>query len=265
MRSKEARFYKKWDRALFQVYCKPREAIFCSVRPELLSDNILRHLRRTGTERLFEELEDDRLLAMVGGMLVESAFDDLLSAIMPGFSELSKRRDITHSIKIDFTRAFRLVPPSLLDRVDLVRRVRNAFAHQLKIDKFKSLPNKTLLPFRRFEGGINPQRLPRSRFGKDRIIFQEIVGITCQQLYLFRLHTQILNRQVRSKKFLVSLERDFKKRTKATFDSANHTQKLVKASKTPDGRTDWQKVLKKMFESYEKHLVAQKRWNPPAK
>jgi len=91
-------------------------------------------------ERVIGESEEERLLALVGNLSIEEALDYFLAAYIPRYKKyLSESRDFTFSMKIDIGRSLCLIPKHLLDAADLVRKIRNEFAHNLQMKSFDSL------------------------------------------------------------------------------------------------------------------------------
>jgi hypothetical protein len=207
----------KPEHLLLRVCAKPREAVFSTVNPKLVSGNQMRRMRGTGLEDLLKEVKDDRLLSLVGGLIVEESVDHFLKTFVPGFKALSNRRDVTHSIKIDFARAMGYAPPMLFGQVDLVRKIRNEFAHHLKITNFQKLGRKLLVKLRAFEPGIPMGRLPTRRLEKDRMIFISLTLHISMQLRIYSFHTKALNRFIRIKRFHRELETFLRNNTNDYF------------------------------------------------
>lgn len=90
-------------------------------------------------ERLVREAKEERLLALIGAMSMEEALDFFLRAYIPDYSRLEENRDFSLSMKIDLAYSLRLIPTHILNTADLVRGIRNRFAHDLSIDCFDSL------------------------------------------------------------------------------------------------------------------------------
>src|SRR4051794_10765327 len=68
-----------------------------------------------------EKTEDERALVIVGALLLERAIDELLSAYIPGYEELSVDRDFSFSMKIKIAKAVNICPLELLKGADVVR------------------------------------------------------------------------------------------------------------------------------------------------
>jgi hypothetical protein len=98
-------------------------------RPNQLP-TMLQHIRSTG---------DERSLVIVSAVVTEAYLDSLLKEIMPGYLSLAKHRDVTFSLKLGMLKAMRLIPSHVVDTADLIRRIRNEFAHNLDCSALNSL------------------------------------------------------------------------------------------------------------------------------
>jgi hypothetical protein len=125
--------------------CPKNEAVFYdrllySSPTNKLSKDILdqmaiyfEHLDKTG----------DRLLVLTAELLLENAIDRYLSALMPSYKKnLSENKEFAFSLKIAVTRSLRLSPPKFFGSIDLIRKIRNQFVHNLEITKLDMLNSK---------------------------------------------------------------------------------------------------------------------------
>jgi hypothetical protein len=86
------------------------------------------------------KLNDDRLIVLTAELLLENTIDRYLSAIMPSYKNtLGDNRDFTFSLKIAVAKGLKLSPSKFFKSVDLVRKVRNEFVHNLNIKSFDKL------------------------------------------------------------------------------------------------------------------------------
>jgi len=92
----------------------------------------------------YKEVQDERLLALVGALCIEASLDNLLSRFAPQYDVLLDNVDVTFSVKIGIARALRLIPSKILNSCDLVRGIRNDFAHNLGVSQFRELERKRL-------------------------------------------------------------------------------------------------------------------------
>jgi hypothetical protein len=83
--------------------------------------------------------KEERLLALVGALLMEEALDLLLGAYIPDYSRLKDPRVFTPFLKIELAHSLRIIPKHIIDAIALVNKVRNKFAHELKLESFDRL------------------------------------------------------------------------------------------------------------------------------
>jgi hypothetical protein len=90
------------------------------------------------------KLKDDRLLVLISDLLLENTIDNYLSAIMPTYKEniSDNKRDFTFYSKICIAKALKLSPQKFFDGADVVRKIRNEFAHNIETATFEALKPK---------------------------------------------------------------------------------------------------------------------------
>ncbi len=97
------------------------------------------HEARTELPEFFARLRgttDHRSLVILSALVLENTLDVILGCLMPDFKII---QDTTLSSKIGILAALRLIPVHLTDCADLVRSVRNDFAHQLELETLAHL------------------------------------------------------------------------------------------------------------------------------
>lgn len=82
---------------------------------------------------------DDRSFVIVSVVVLERYLDVLLEGLLPGYNDLVEKREFTLSLKLGLLNALRLIPPHIVQIADLLRRVRNEFAHNVDCDKLENL------------------------------------------------------------------------------------------------------------------------------
>ena len=88
-------------------------------------------------------LEDDRSFVILMSIIVEFHLDKLLSIVIPDYdTKLKNNKDLTFSLKLELLNSMRLIPKQIFLFADCIRKIRNEFAHNLKIDNILEL--KTL-------------------------------------------------------------------------------------------------------------------------
>lgn len=140
-------------------------------------------------------LKDERLLLITGALIVENTIDNFLSDFMPGYNSLKENRDFTFSMKIGLAKALALCPASLFNYCNLIRQIRNEFAHNLQIKKIVDLPNKHKQTLLQYLKELYPTYDESSSFHKQ--IF-DLVNETIFGLEMYRTSVQRLNKLIRS-------------------------------------------------------------------
>lgn len=135
-----------------------------------------------------EPLKDDRLLAIVGELLVESALDELLSAIMPKMTEGMLAASVQQ--KINILRSLQLIPDKLLVIAKAIADIRNEFAHGLKIDSFSKCKTKKWKPLAGFLRGLAPEDPPPD---SDADLFKSLVLYTSLGIHTYMYELSVLN------------------------------------------------------------------------
>jgi hypothetical protein len=83
--------------------------------------------------------KEERLLALVGALLVEEALDLLIGAYIPDYSRLKVSGKFTLFLKTELARSLRIIPQHIIESVALINTVRNKFAHELTLESFDRL------------------------------------------------------------------------------------------------------------------------------
>ncbi|MGA2904015.1 MAG: hypothetical protein ABSD98_09295 [Candidatus Korobacteraceae bacterium] len=87
-----------------------------------------------GLLQRIEKTGDDRSFVLLSAVVVERYVVELMNSLSPGFARLAENRDFTFSLKLEILKALRLIPPHILQAADLVRKIRNDFAHDFNTD-----------------------------------------------------------------------------------------------------------------------------------
>ena len=91
-----------------------------------------------------KNVDDDRILSLLTALLVENRVEHILSELLPNFKALLENTDFTFSMKLRLLEAFNIIPIQLIRSADIIRKIRNAFAHEITIRKFEDLDKKLL-------------------------------------------------------------------------------------------------------------------------
>jgi hypothetical protein len=144
-------------------------------------------------------LADDRLLALLGALVLENAVDRLAGGILPGYEDIRNNSDFSFSMRTAIARSLRLAPQRLFTSVDAVRAVRNDFAHNLDLKLFSDLKPGRMVAIKDRLREFGPH------FLKDRTdyqIFQQLVSLCAMALMIYTKHVEVLSKAVRDPAFL---------------------------------------------------------------
>jgi hypothetical protein len=193
------------DRETFAVddSCIKSEAVFHEQNPELIGglsafnqivgeiQDYIKHIA---------ELKDDRLYALVADLLAENAIDGYLSELMPRYKqELAEKKEFTFSLKIAVAKELRLSPPKFFKGADVLRRVRNEFAHNLEIKTFEALKPELIDEIGGVLKGYFPKKQPTYTSIRDK--FSSLMFHTVVALIFYRKHLRSLNSYLRDDVF----------------------------------------------------------------
>jgi hypothetical protein len=81
---------------------------------------------------------------------------------------LAEKRDFTFSLKVEVLRSLKLIPAHILHAADLIRKVRNEFAHDFKVETFADCNKSHVQVLHQLAaetfGDKDPPRSPRDAF-----------------------------------------------------------------------------------------------------
>lgn len=143
---------------------------------------------------------DARSKALLAALVSEGTINAVLREVMPRYeSVLEKDNNCTHSIKIKMLAALNLIPHHLTRAADMVREVRNEFAHNLAIDSLADLPEKITRKLFHYytERHIDP---PEKRNDLDYVFDIVAYGATAG-IAAYRVALRDLNEAIRDPAF----------------------------------------------------------------
>jgi len=150
------------------------------------------------------DLHDDRLLVLVGALLVENAINDFLMAIIPNYKPFDKRREFTFSMRIELARALQLCSSHIFNAADIIRDIRNDFVHDLSCDAFSKLPKGRLESMRYHYSNIDPSFDAKQT--TDEMTFRKLLCLTYFALLIYSKHVIRLNEFLHSAKLIAALK-----------------------------------------------------------
>lgn len=157
---------------------------------------------------------DHRSRIVLAGMIVESYFDRLLKCFFLDYKHLSDRSDFTFSFKISLLKSMRMIPNNIITMCDLIRKVRNVFAHNFEIDSIEQIDSKLIK---------NIEQLYREVVKKDGDIsliqkFHGIYSIGYSELRTYEKNLKLLRETIDHPDFEKELNRINDTRRSAFFN-----------------------------------------------
>ena len=137
----------------------------------------------------YKDIEDERLLALVGALCTELALDRFIISYCPGFSHCISKRDFTFSVKTNIARSFKIIPARIFTGCDLVRGIRNEFAHNLDVKCLSDVSDKLLRKISPQLGEFQKYDWASEARSKQ---FTTLVGFVTCALGVYRGHVQIV-------------------------------------------------------------------------
>jgi hypothetical protein len=183
---------------------KPGESAF--TKPFLTLGDVEQANKHPEFYRRLNASGDDRSYVLLAAMIVESLCDNMLRALIPGFSKLRDNRDFGFSAKIELVQALRLIPSVIPRCADCVRSVRNEFAHNLFIEKLADVKPRF---HRQAEGLYNEvyQAYKKTHAGRSpRQILHGLVHAAIYGLHSYTINVNVLRRAIDNPRFTGQLE-----------------------------------------------------------
>lgn len=156
------------------------------------------------------KVTDDRSFVILATSVLEYQIERFLKVFIPKYEILIN--DYTNlSTKINIIKAFNLIPPQFGEMCDIIKNIRNDFAHNLKIDNFddadksKKLP-KNLLKLKEkwfeFESDMCYWSLEKP----IRLMFKDIWRVSLEGLRVYESNVILFRKETENKKFINSLK-----------------------------------------------------------
>jgi hypothetical protein len=180
------------------ISCRKGEAVFYQEMPEIMGglegfNDAVVEIRKYIEQ--IANLKDDRLYALVADLLTENAVDAYLSELMPRYQkELADKKEFTFSLKIAVARGLKLCPAKFFNGADVLRRIRNEFAHELEKKAFEDLKPKLIREMDKVLRTYYPKKSPtfnsiREKFSS--LMINTIIEIRFQSRYVRSLNSYL--------------------------------------------------------------------------
>ena len=167
-----------------------------------------------GFFRRIEKSGDDRSYAILSAIIVEYHVERMLRLVMPRFDELAKKHEVPFSLKLDLLRCLSLIPDQILACGDVVRSVRNEFAHNLAIRSLNGMRQSTTDKLRSAYNAIpDIRKIAGKAEGKAvRNILGWVVQYAIIGVRIYESNVKLLVESIHSEAFLAQLEQTYKER-----------------------------------------------------
>ncbi len=143
----------------------------------------------------YRDVEDDRLLALIGALCVENSLDGLLQGFAPGFKRFVGDTDLTMSLKTKIAQSLRLLPVRILTACNLIRQIRNEFAHNLAYKQLGQLDNKFLRKLEPYVTAFNKEERDSTDY---RGLLSNLIGFVLLALRVYTGQTSLLRQYIES-------------------------------------------------------------------
>ena len=179
------------------------ETIFYHPIVSFISQEMSMSLQReiNKTIEYVQGLNDDRLLVLVGALVVENAVDKLIASVFPGYKSLHSQRDFTFSMRIEIVKALKIIPSKILNSAHFVRKLRNDFVHDLSLDSFDKLDTSSIQSMQDRLLEFNSEKIEESPRAFSRLVLWLTVA-----LHTYTEHTLQLNKFIRDDRFINYLQ-----------------------------------------------------------
>jgi hypothetical protein len=147
----------------------------------------------------YKDLTDDRLLTLVAALCIENSVDAVLQAFSPRFADCLGSSDFTFSLKIEVVRSMRMLPSRILTACDLIRVIRNEFAHHLEVKEFGQLDNEKCL--RKLGPYVAAFSIRKRDANDHRGLFTDLVGFVLLALNVYTRQIARLREYLESEGF----------------------------------------------------------------
>lgn len=168
---------------------------------------------------IFENIrdyEDEKAFVLIGAMLVENVLDGYLFEYIRGYDKIRKLREVTLSTKIELAKSLWLSPVAKLNALEIIRKIRNQFAHNIPLQKLEDIEEKhkqsLLSNVKKFES----KRSEKLSLKSTKELFEILVINVAKMLLNYQLHIKLLSTYIRSDEIYDALE-DFYHRNKNGF------------------------------------------------
>ncbi|MGM0582818.1 MAG: hypothetical protein ACQETL_19235 [Bacteroidota bacterium] len=178
------------------------ETIFSSVIRGDNPENIAAKIGEQAEKNIehISSFNDDRVLAIHGAILVENTLDSLLDELFPKFSKVPIRDHF--GPKLQLLKSFKIIPSRLINAANLIKKIRNEFAHNLNFKKLNDLPDKMVT----VKTSLN--EFYEDYPGNDSLFeeYRALIMTSSMSLAFYKSNLQAFNNYIRSENFESEVE-----------------------------------------------------------
>lgn len=181
-------------------------------------------------------LNDHRLLALVTAMIVEDRINKVLSAFFARPKLIVDNDKFTFSMRIRVLEAANIIPLHITEACDIIRDIRNTFAHQLDITSFDQIDK----PWKRVSGLISRRPDIVGSRGESRLDqFRSLSFVAIVGLDSFKTSARLLREALQNPAVINKIAKEHATKCDLEFSAA-----LAKgphsAIQQSDGKWHWQ-------------------------
>jgi hypothetical protein len=190
----------------------------------LFATPILALFRKNPLPELLQKalkVDDDRFEAVVTALVVENRIDACHEAFLPRYKQLGD--NFGFLAKIRLMEALNFVPQHLLTSADLIRRVRNKFAHRLDIEQFDTLPAELKTELIRIHSNFRPGIILKEEQSL-RSRFKQLASLTIAGLDAYSQNIATLRAHISDVKVIADLYKQVEEETNSKLRSLLETK-----------------------------------------
>ena len=84
----------------------------------------------------------NRNFVINSAIIIEFLINNLLRILLPKYKDLDENLNFTFSLKIELLKSFNMINPNIIMRANIIREVRNLYAHNIEFESIISLKQK---------------------------------------------------------------------------------------------------------------------------
>lgn len=185
--------------------------------------------------RRINKIEDDRSYIILMSSILELRIEKFLHSVFPNSNMILNERT-SFARKIELVKAFNYIPTQFIEIADLLRQIRNDFAHNYEIDSLEEAGQVKKMPQRlKLMNDIWHEYEPEMPYWKSgrplRFQYKDLWRICIEGFKMFELNVKLLRREVENEDFIKKL--------------MDKSEDLYEQRKTEEKDRAWEIVLKR--------------------